>query len=154
MTQIIKNLPLPVDEDGFLRRECPYCKRQFKLHQDEFGSLQDESDHYCPYCGQIANSGQWGTEEQAEHINTNLDNIVADLLNENLINPLQHSFSHSNNIEFTGKEIEKKNQIIQPETNDMKTIILACCQKRVKIIDEWDKGVKCYYCGFQHTIHN
>jgi hypothetical protein len=41
----------PLDSEGFLRRECPSCRREFKwLPQDETDPMPDEG-YCCPYCG-------------------------------------------------------------------------------------------------------
>ena len=150
MTEYIKKVSLPVDESGFLRRECPYCRRQFKVHMDEIESLEDQEDHYCPYCGQIADGSEWWTQEQEDYFRKVQENIAADLLNEHLIRPLKRSLSRSSCMRFEGKEVEKRNELIQPELDDMKLFALPCCQKKLKIVDEWEEVVHCYYCGFQH----
>jgi hypothetical protein len=47
------SVPMPLDPDGFLRRECPTCERQFKwmaATEEDEGTPQPEGGYYCPYC--------------------------------------------------------------------------------------------------------
>jgi len=64
-------ISLPIDNDGFLRRECPTCLRQFKWHH---GPANEEAEqqpaaetYYCPLCGQPAGMDSWWTREQLEY---------------------------------------------------------------------------------------
>lgn len=62
------SVPLPLDSDGFLRRECPHCFRQFKWHHgptaDRPEGEIDPVVYYCPLCGVSAGHDQWWTQEQ------------------------------------------------------------------------------------------
>ena len=52
---------LPLDSDGFLRRECPHCVQEFKWHHgpaNEEAEAADEPAAYtCPLCGQGGGTG-------------------------------------------------------------------------------------------------
>ncbi len=66
-------VPLAVDSDGFLRRECPGCLRQFKCfygrHPDAPDTyVEPDADPTCPYCGHSAGPDTWWTPEQAEYL--------------------------------------------------------------------------------------
>lgn len=41
MSEIRINLPFPLDDDKFFRRECPFCRKEFKvlLEKDELTDL-------------------------------------------------------------------------------------------------------------------
>ncbi len=63
---------LPLDADGFLRRECPSCEQQFKWHN---GPANEEAEHeeppvqyYCPFRGVPAGPESWWTHEQLEYM--------------------------------------------------------------------------------------
>lgn len=66
------SMSLPLDEDGFLRRECPTCEREFKWRADQEddgegeATAVDEDGYFCPYCGVQAPTGAWHTKEQIE----------------------------------------------------------------------------------------
>ena len=62
---------VPLDPDGFLRRECPHCVQEFKWF---FGRAEgtpedwiDPEYYYCPYCGRAAETGSWHTQEQVDY---------------------------------------------------------------------------------------
>lgn len=63
---------LPLDNDGFIRRQCPHCDGEFKWHH---GPANEEAEHapsptsyYCPLCGQPAMPDRWCTHAQMAHI--------------------------------------------------------------------------------------
>lgn len=57
---------IPVDNDGFLRRECPTCEQEFKwLPPQEGDKTGGGVDHYyCPRCGAPAGPNSWWTPLQ------------------------------------------------------------------------------------------
>lgn len=63
-------MKLPLDNDGFLRRECPHCVRQFKWHNgpanEEAEQHSSTTAYYCPVCGQPAGPESWWTQEQLD----------------------------------------------------------------------------------------
>lgn len=68
--EIQVSVPIPRDSDGFVRRECPHCTRQFKWHD---GPANEEAEQHaspvaynCPLCGQPAAVNSWHTAEQVE----------------------------------------------------------------------------------------
>jgi hypothetical protein len=61
---------VPLDSDGFMRRECPNCEQRFKWRpsQDNDPEPQETVNHYyCPLCGQASGPDSWWTPEQLEH---------------------------------------------------------------------------------------
>ena len=64
----LASISLPLDSDGFLRRECPTCERQFKWRPSRDGEPVESTDQYfCPRCGGAAGPDAWWTTEQVEH---------------------------------------------------------------------------------------
>lgn len=64
------SISVPLDSDGFMRRECPNCEQQFKWRPsqgDDPDSLETVDQYYCPMCGQAAGLDSWWTPEQLEH---------------------------------------------------------------------------------------
>ncbi len=184
------SIPLPLDDERFLRRECPFCRREFKIQiskedltnlaqnkldsflleekKDETLKINDfnnkssnESLHTCPYCGQKAPLSDWWTKEQIKYIEIFAENVMIDIINKNLIRPLKKKgFSSSKSdfislsLEFKGTEMKKKEPWISPEENDMKIFDLPCCKCKIKIEEEWNKDVCCFFCGFQYKWRN
>ena len=62
------SVQIPLDDDGFLRRQCPHCLREFKWHDgptaDRPEGQTDPPVYYCPRCGVSAGPDQWWTQEQ------------------------------------------------------------------------------------------
>jgi len=177
MSEIIKGIKIPLDDEGYLRRECPFCMNEFKIlpkeedldgsepenleqfmiEEDKKDGIDDESSEnevFCPYCGQQAEEDQWFTQEQADYINSITQNIVADLINDNLINPLKRNLGGSSrgmiSVEFKGDAIEKENEWVSSDLNDMMIFELPCCQSSIKIEDDWKGTVYCFFCGFPY----
>ena len=46
MDEISISVHLPLDKDGFLRRECPHCERQFKQWQGRRDEVQESPETY------------------------------------------------------------------------------------------------------------
>jgi len=151
MTDITqKKVGFPLDDDNYLRRECPYCRREFKILKDDFEQLDGENNYWCPYCGQEALANQWWTIEQLQLINKVTTNIANELINEQLIRPLKKLESRSSSIHITTHELGRENELINPERNDMIIFSLPCCSKSLKIEESWKDSIYCYYCGFRH----
>lgn len=175
MTEV--ELSFPLDADGYLRRECPFCVREFKvlIEQDELntfiqsgldsflvedtsssdvGVLNSENDFFCPYCGQESGSGSWFTQEQNAYITVAMKNIMAQIVNREFIRPMKRKYGGKSSkpfsLHFEGKEMEQYEPWISPEENDLEIRDLPCCQRKIKIEDNWSETVFCFFCGFPH----
>lgn len=120
MSDILLQVSLPLDSDQFLRRECPFCRRQFKIEttemdrqslveqqiqaylieegvtaQKEESDVADEESSLvlCPYCGQVTSADRWWTQEQIAYIHVFAHNIMAQIVNEQFIRPMKRQFS-------------------------------------------------------------
>ncbi|MBA7687039.1 hypothetical protein ES703_95499 [subsurface metagenome] len=183
MSEIRMNLSFPLDDDRFFRRECPFCRKEFKvlLEKDELTdvaqkgidsfmietkeetmdldeSKRSETEFTCPYCGQQAPSDSWWTQEQLAYVGIVAKNIMAKMINENLISPLKTTFQRPSSgmvsIRFEGKEMKQQEPWISPEVNDMEIFDVPCCQRKIKIEDEWTGVVHCFFCGFPYKPRN
>ena len=183
MSEIRINIPFSLDDEKFFRRECPFCRKEFKvlLEKEELTDLAQkgidsfmieakeesidlnesellETEFTCPYCGQQAPSDSWWTQEQLAYVNIVVKNIMAKMINENLISPLKRNFQKPSSsmisIQFGGKEMEQQEPWISPEVNDMEIFNLPCCQRKIKIEDNWSGVVHCFFCGFPHELKN
>lgn len=172
MNEIRLSLSMPLDDDGYFRRECPLCCKEFKvlLEHDEMIDLaqhgvesylleepdgtatdksQDEETQYtCPYCGQKASSDDWWTQEQLAYLHVICHNIVAQSLNEHFIRPMRRMSNKY--VKFKGYDMQQQEPWMSPEVNDMTIFELPCCERKIKIADEWTKEIHCFFCGFPH----
>lgn len=173
------SLSFPLDDDGFLRRECPLCCREFKvlLEENELTSLAQEGlgsymletheeatdaneeeeaelAFTCPYCGQEAIRDSWWTQEQLAYVGVVAQNIIAQIVNEQLIRPLKRmSRRHSPGLvtlQFKGNEMQQQEPWMSPEVNDMKIFDLPCCHRKIKVDENWSSTVHCFFCGFPY----
>ena len=167
----------PLD-DGYLRRECPYCRREFKIQllEQEIEDLasrleksylveeskdgeshsveESEEMRTCPYCGQQADGDSWWTQEQLAHAMAHVENLVADMINEQFIRPLKREFGRKTSgpapVRFEGRELEKKRTWMAPEGSDMVVFDLPCCGRKIKVDPAWSGTIHCFFCGFPH----
>jgi hypothetical protein len=179
MSDIILNVSISLDEDKFLRRECPHCLQEFKIqistedlkniaekgiesfltendesHVEESDGEEDPDDLFCPYCGQAAPATHWWTKEQLAYVKVYAKNIMAKIVNDKFIKPMNSSFNKSSgpiSISFKGKEMEYDEPWISDEVNDMVIFELPCCKNKLKINENWVNAVFCFYCGFKHN---
>jgi len=183
MSEIKMNLSFPLDDDGFFRRKCPFCRKEFKilLEKDELddfaqkgidsfmtelkeeaADLDDssrlETEFICPYCGQQSPSDSWWTQEQLAYIGVVAKNIMAKMVNKHFIHPPKRTLGRPTSdmvsIRFEGKEMEQQEPWISPEVNDMEIFDLPCCQRKIKIKEDWSNAVYCFFCGFPYKHKN
>lgn len=143
--QIAKTIPL--DSDGFVRRGCPTCEREFKwLYTDDVVGATEPSDrgYCCPYCGVWAQPDQWFTEAQAEYIQQIGFSAVADQLDETF-SQLKRPDSI---LQYTPGERPQPPGEISAEPNDMRRVDFECHPRDpLKVDENWAKPVRCLICG-------
>ncbi|MDP2846804.1 MAG: hypothetical protein Q8O35_01280 [Humidesulfovibrio sp.] len=66
--EIELSFPVETDADGYYDKECPSenCLSKFKVHQDDWKALDEESTIHCPFCRHEAGPRSWWTTEQLE----------------------------------------------------------------------------------------
>jgi hypothetical protein len=139
------SVPIPLDNDGFLRRECPSCEQEFKWHNGPVGDRPDAAIdppvYYCPLCGESALPDQWWTRPQLEYVRQ-----MGLGLAQNEIKDMLPGFS----------KYEPTNIAILPalhEPNDMTIAQPPCHQwKPVKVPAAWQRSVYCLVCGEEYAI--
>jgi hypothetical protein len=178
MNDIVDKIYFPLDGGRFFRRECPLCREEFKIGiletelddlvskgvqnylldkgqtEEQESAESNDVEFFCPYCGQEASADSWWTQEQLAYIAAYGRNIIAKIVNEQLIDPLKRSSNRQRGglitFEFKGKRMEYQEPCISPETDDMVVFPLPCCDREVKIRDNWNSAVHCFFCGFPH----
>lgn len=145
------SVSLPVDSDGFLRRECPHCEREFKWLPSEESEVPPPGGYHCPYCGEQAGNDQWFTRGQLRVIEASFEE---DVLGPGL-RDLQKAFGEA--AAASGGVLEFKVGEEQPEPtrprrlterNDMARIDFDCHPgEPVKVAEDWHEPVHCLVCG-------
>ena len=60
------SVAIPLDADGFLRRQCTTCELEFKWFHGRTDTTpqdwQDPDTYFCPYCGTESAQDTWFTD--------------------------------------------------------------------------------------------
>lgn len=160
----LETLSLPLDPRGFFRRQCPGCRREFKLRWTEFdGSLvlrhlgaaiqfanADElaqaAPLICPYCAHEEQAGSFFTPELQAHLAKRAQNLVAEIRFEQLRH-VERSLSDNPYPTFLAIPPEPFGEEIAPEPDDMRVVLLPCCGEEIKLPEAWAEGIRCPYCA-------
>jgi hypothetical protein len=143
------SLPLPLD-NGFIRRECPKCERQFKWYagstDDKPSDAVDPEVYCCPYCGETASRDHWWTRDQIEYAKAAVSGPVNRLLADELRRSLdteRHSL-----IRFDVRCDEPDSPAALHEPSDMVAVQSPCHPwEPLKIAEDWRAAVYCLICG-------
>jgi len=146
-------MPMPLDSDGFLRRECPTCEREFKWFHTpaEEGTAAPITDggYFCPYCGVQAPTNAWLTQAQVE--------LAQNMVATEVVGPMLKKFGdglggigrRSGGI-ISAKVSYDPPDKLDPltEVDDMIRVDFECHPTEpVKVLDDWAKPVRCLICG-------
>lgn len=140
------NVSLPLDSEGFLRRECPYCKRHFKVII-ESSEEEDGSELFCPYCGQSADTSSFWTEDQVRYVKEIAGQKVVQPMLEKFAENMEKMSKKSDFIKFEFERPKAKRPVIAPEADDMIKVKPGCCLEEIKIEEDWRDNVYCVVCG-------
>lgn len=145
-------ISLPLD-DGFLRRKCPSCERQFKWHHGLTDNAPEDAlnpaEYTCPYCGSTAPPDEWHTTEQAEYIREVARGPALQAARDTLANV----FRGSKHITYKPGRLEHHHPIDLDEPADMVIVEPPCHPyERVKVYEPCDHPLYCLLCGAQFTL--
>jgi hypothetical protein len=149
-------ISIPLDSDGFLRRECPTCEREFKWlpsgegdeSTEDNASNIDPAGYFCPYCGVQAAPGAWLTKAQVS--------LVHHVARREFVEPMLRDWASDMERKSTKHVKFKANRNFgddssEPqltEADDMRRIDFEChTAEPLKVLDEWDGPVLCLICG-------
>lgn len=151
-------MELPLDNDGFVRRECPHCDQEFKWH---YGPANEEAEqqppfevYYCPLCGQPAGPDSWWTQAQLDLI----DGTVAGQIGGELNQMFDDAFkgirkSKFIKVETTSRldEPDPPNPLVEPD--DMSIITSPCHSwEPVKVPENASGPFYCLVCGTAFAV--
>jgi hypothetical protein len=141
------SMNVPLDSDGFLRRECPTCEREFKwkpAQEDEEAVSVPEGGYFCPYCLVQAGTDSWWTQDQIEAAQaTAFEQVVKPELDK--LGDLAGS-SGMFEVEVSVPDSEPPQAL--EEVDDMRLATFACHpDDPLKVLDAWKRPVHCLVCG-------
>jgi len=146
-------MSIPLDDDGFLRRACPTCEREFKWlpsTDDEEAIDSPEVDHYfCPYCGVQAPADSWLTEEQIALAHNIVEREVLGPMFDEFRRDMNRTSRRSGGIVSVSVEHSAPDELDPlSEPNDMRRVDFPCHPTEpVKVADDWRNRVYCLLCG-------
>ena len=151
-------IDLPLDADGFLRRECPNCERQFKWwttppSEEDAEEAQEAPDvYYCPYCHKPADPDAWWTKEQLEYAQ---ELAAAEVLGPELRrfkNDVERDARRSRGLirfDVSLPPLSRPEPLAEPD--DMVRVGVPCHPEEPTKVDEgWDGEVACLVCGIRY----
>ena len=126
---------LPLDADGFLRRECPSCEQESKWIVSETSDPAPALGYACPYCTERASPDLWFTKAQAE--------FLTRTAGHEFLGPMLDQFKGS------GFKVTKDPPPTPlTEINDMRRVDFDCHpQEPIKVRDDWASPVHCIICA-------
>jgi hypothetical protein len=153
--EVTIGMSIPLDSDGFLRRECPTCEREFKWFPNPNEEDADDAEpipdggYYCPYCGVQAPADAWLTQAQLS--------LAQNMIETQIMGPTLKGFARD--IRELGRRsgglVSASIKYNQPEeldplteADDMQRVDFPCHPSEpVKVLDDWTKPVRCLICG-------
>ncbi|MFI1064654.1 hypothetical protein ACH4TC_22520 [Streptomyces spororaveus] len=145
-------MSLPLDNDGFLRRECPHCVDQFKWHHgpanEEAEQQPSPTTYYCPLCGQPAGPDSWWTREQIDYAKGLMAPAAARMVEQELKATLKQIRSKYVKVDLRGsvENPETPSPLIEPD--DMVIVTSPChSYEPVKVPDDTSGPYHCLVCG-------
>lgn len=150
-------IELSLDNDGFLRRECPHCEQEFKWHHGPTTAAPTAfvypGVYWCPRCGKSAAPDAWWTQAQAAYQEEYVAAIAPDIVND----ALRDAFGRggSKGLTFTpGPRVGEVNTPAPPEEPDDMEIIAPPCHpwEPVKVPVDAEAPYYCLLCGEPYAV--
>lgn len=146
------SMRIPLDSDGFLRRECPNCEREFKWHiNDDDSGSEPVDQYYCPLCGRPSGLDQWFTRAQLEHAQARVMPEAMDMVRDALDDAFKKSFRGSKSVSYKpGKRdySDLPTPAALHEPDDMMIVEPPCHpDEPVKVPELSSSAYHCLICG-------
>jgi hypothetical protein len=151
--EVTLEMSMPLDSDGFLRRECPTCERELKwLYASEgerTAAPVSGGGYFCPYCGVQAEADTWLTQAQAELAqNIMATQVIGPMLNKlgDDLAGIGRSSDGMIRVEINHQPPDEFDPLT--EVDDMTRVDFECHPTEpVKVLDSWNEPVRCLICG-------
>lgn len=151
------SVSMPLDNDGFLRRECPNRDREFKWHHgpasEEAESHTDPEAYTCPLCGQPAGPGTWWTREQLDYIHGAAAPAVQQVVQDELDQAFKGHNSRFIKVKSTSSSALPAGPMPLTEPDDMVIIASPChAYEPVKVPEDAAGPFYCLVCGARFAV--
>lgn len=144
------SIEVPLDDDGFIRRECPHCEYEFKWHSgptdDRPRGEIDPSVYFCPLCGESALPDQWWTQAQVEF----QEQFIMSHVHEEVEHGFKDAFRGMKGWTYKPGRNDEPTPDSLTEPNDMLIVLPPCHPwEPLKIPEDHLGPVHCLICGQQ-----
>jgi hypothetical protein len=164
-------LALPQDSEGFVRRECPHCRRQFKTRpfpqdgvalQRHLARRMPHSNWHesaglcqptcCLYCGRLAPPEEWFTLEQRQQLERIVTALLSEVRHEQL-SFVMRTLSRNPRPTFVTMGTARFLPPMAPEPDDLDAVPMLCCGEEAKAESGWSPIASyCPRCGARQQI--
>lgn len=146
------SMSLPLDSDGFARRECPNCEQTFKWRFDEEGEPEQHYEQYfCPLCGVPAGTDQWWTTEQVEHMQALAMPEAMRAVQDSLENMFKGAKGMTYKRGSGGSDLPTPNALYEPD--DMVVVEPPCHpEEPLKVPEDSASPYHCLLCGSPFAV--
>lgn len=139
---------LPLDEDGYLRRQCPRCERVCKWRSEPAGHLPpyepDPAGYFCPYCGEPSSLDQWWTNEQVEYFQALAGNDALRMAQAAMEAAAETSNTAKGLVGMKFEDHEVAPPAALSEPNDMLAVASPCHPLApIKVYEDWSAALYC-----------
>lgn len=144
---------IPVDDDGFIRRECPHCLQEFKWQRTFHEAEDNLSSLHCPYCGQeIERHGTW-TQTQVEYMQGVAYQQVLRPMLDDFKRDVETSNRPGNLISVSVTRTDPSMPEQPAEPNDMTRMDIPCHPDApIKVLEGWELPIHCLVCGQVYSL--
>ena len=161
----MRQLRLPQDSAGFVRRECPYCHKQFKTrpfptdglsvqrylekqlpHENPHELERPAPPNLCLYCGKAAPPEAWLTVEQRSFLKRIAGEYARELRYTQLTY-VEQTLAFNPRPTFVAIPPTSGYAVMLPEPDDLQLLPLLCCGEEAKGSELWAHQVFCPRCG-------
>ena len=143
-------MSVPLDSDGFLRRACPTCRREFKWLPQEDSEPAPIGGYSCPYCASQSDPDSWWTEDQIRLAEAHAANMAQDELDQ-----VFRGMRRSSGPIRLDYQPDTRTPIPHLSEPDDMVIWTPPCHpgKPIKIDETWDSPIRCLACGAPYPPH-
>jgi DNA-directed RNA polymerase subunit RPC12/RpoP len=156
MSEESLRMSVPLDADGFLRRECPTCEREFKWLPSPSGDGENAADaeslpYTCPYCGIRAPAESWATKAQVALAQSIVMREIVGPQLEELGRQLERTSRQTGGLISFSAHVQRDEPTADPtltESDDMRRVDFPCHPAEpIKVLEDWAGDVLCLVCG-------
>lgn len=148
------SIEIPTDSDGFIRRECPTCTRQFKWHDGPANQEAEQhpspSAYCCPLCGEPADEDSWFTPEQLDIAQQKAMPQIMGMVNDEL----DSMFRRMKGFTFQRGSQEVPDESLPLTEPDDMVIVTSPCHsfEPVKVPEDHAGQLHCLVCGTPFAV--